>query len=113
MAASTPATTTSIPSIGWAIFTEHSIAEMVFSRRQMDFGFAKRDTLPGYCRACKYLFACWGECPKNRCIRTPEGDAGLNYLCGGLRRFFEHADPHLRRIAQQLQRAIRRARRST
>ena len=45
---------------------EHPIAEMVFSRRQMEFGFAKRDTLPAYCRECKYLFACWGECPKNR-----------------------------------------------
>ena len=43
---------------------ERPISEMVFSRRQMDFGFAKRDTLPQYCRECKYLFACWGECPE-------------------------------------------------
>ena len=83
---------------------ERSIAALAFSPRQMDFGFAKRDTLPAYCRACKYLFACWGECPKNRCIRTPDGQPGLNYLCRGLKRFFEHADPHLKRIAEQLQR---------
>lgn len=81
---------------------ERPISEMVFSRRQMDFGFAKRNMLPPYCRECKYLFACWGECPKNRFIKTPEGDVGLNYLCSGLRQFFEYADPHLTRIADQL-----------
>jgi uncharacterized protein len=83
---------------------ERPISEMVFSRRQMDFGFSKRDTLPKYCRECKYLFACWGECPKNRFIRTPDGEAGLNYLCSGLKRFFEHADPHLKQIAERLKR---------
>lgn len=83
---------------------ERSIAETVFSQKQMKFGFAKRDTLPQYCRECKYLFACWGECPKNRFIKTPDGRPGLNYLCSGLRRFFAHADPHLKRIAKQLKR---------
>ena len=83
---------------------ERPISAMVFSQRQMAFGFAKRDTLPQYCRECKYLFACWGECPKNRCLRTPDGQAGLNYLCSGLKRFFAHADPHLKRIAGQLKR---------
>jgi uncharacterized protein len=83
---------------------EQSISTLAFSPEQMEFGFAKRDTLPAYCRACKHLFACWGECPKNRCIRAPDGEAGLNYLCPGLKRFFEHADPHLKRIAEQLQR---------
>ena len=83
---------------------ERPIFEMVFSRRQMDFGFAKRDALPQYCRECKFLFACWGECPKNRFIKTPDGQAGLNYLCGGLKRFFEHADPYLKRLADQLKR---------
>ena len=83
---------------------ERPIFEMVFSRRQMDFGFAKRDALPQYCRECKFLFACWGECPKNRFIKTPDGQAGLNYLCGGLKRFFEHADPYLKQIVKQLKR---------
>jgi uncharacterized protein len=83
---------------------QQPISEMVFSRRQMDFGFAKRDALPQYCRECEYLFACWGECPKNRFVKTPDGRAGLNYLCGGLKRFFEHADPYLKQIAKQLKR---------
>ena len=81
---------------------ERPISEMVFSRRQMDFGFAKRDGLPQYCRDCKYLFACGGECPKDRFIRTPDGQVGLNYLCSGLKQFFEHADPYLKQIAGQL-----------
>jgi uncharacterized protein len=83
---------------------DRPIAEMVFSRRQMDFGFAKRDALPPYCRECNYLFACWGECPKNRFVKTPDGQPGLNYLCGGLKRFFEHADPYLKQIVKQLKR---------
>jgi uncharacterized protein len=74
------------------------ISEMVFSGRQKDFGFAKRDTLPSYCRECQHLKMCWGECPKNRIIKTPDGEMGLNYLCSGLKRFFEHAQPHLKHM---------------
>jgi uncharacterized protein len=77
------------------------ISEMVFSGRQKDFGFAKRDTLPKYCRECPHLKMCWGECPKNRLIRTPDGELGLNYLCSGLKRFFEHAEPYLKDLASR------------
>lgn len=62
--------------------------DMAFSQRQVDFGMAKSDSLPGYCRSCEHLDLCWGECPKNRLIRTPEGEAGLNYLCSALKRFY-------------------------
>ena len=44
---------------------EKSLAEMVFSPRQIKFGYAKSETLPRYCRDCSYLKDCWGECPKN------------------------------------------------
>ena len=64
--------------------------DMAYSDRQMNFGFAKRDTLPQYCRQCPHLKLCWGECPKNRFVRTPDGKAGLNYLCPGLKRFYAH-----------------------
>lgn len=43
----------------------------------------KRDTLPKYCQACPYLKMCWGECPKNRIVRAPDGEAGLNYPVPG------------------------------
>lgn len=62
--------------------------DLAFSQKQVDFGFAKRDTLPAYCKSCEHLELCWGECPKNRLIRTPEGEPGLNYLCSALQRFY-------------------------
>ena len=80
--------------------TDKPISEMVFSNCQKDFGFAKRDTLPQYCRQCPHLKMCRGECPKNRLLRTPDGQIGLNYLCRGLKRFFEHADPYLKDLAR-------------
>ncbi len=75
------------------------LGEMAFSARQQKFGYAKRDALPAYCRQCKHLKLCWGECPKNRFIRSPEGEPGLNYLCSGIRRFHDHAGPTLRQLA--------------
>ncbi len=80
---------------------DRPLVETVFSGRQVRFGLAKQDTLPQYCRECEYLFACWGECPRNRFVRSPEGEPGLNYLCPGLLRFFLHADGRLKEIAGQ------------
>jgi uncharacterized protein len=40
------------------------------------------------------LFACWGECPRNRFIKTTS--EGLNYLCEGYRAFFSHVDKPMR-----------------
>lgn len=83
---------------------ETSSSPMVFSEEQKKFGFAKFNTLPQRCRECKYRFACNGECPKNRLIRTPDGELGLNYLCSGLLKFWQHIDQDVqdicRRIAQ-------------
>ncbi|RAS30914.1 anaerobic sulfatase maturase [Paraburkholderia bryophila] len=75
---------------------------MAFSERQQKFGYAKRDSLPGYCKQCKHVRLCWGECPKNRLLRSPDGEPGLNYLCAGIKRFHDHAGPALRRMAAQL-----------
>jgi uncharacterized protein len=66
--------------------------ELVASPRQLKFGQDKFDTLPQYCLNCDVRFACHGECPKNRFIRTPAGEPGLNYLCAGFKDFFHHAD---------------------
>lgn len=81
---------------------ERPISRMVFSARQREFGFAKSKSLTRQCRECRHLNLCWGECPKNRLIRTPDGEAGLNYLCSGLKQFFTHAEPYLRQIAEKI-----------
>jgi uncharacterized protein len=65
---------------------------LVFSRTQVQFGYAKNEGLPRYCGQCAYLTDCWGECPKNRIIRTP-GEPGLNYLCAGLKIFLSTLFP--------------------
>lgn len=70
---------------------QHMI-ELVASPQQLKFGQDKRDSLPGYCLECDVLFACHGECPKNRFIATPDGEDGLNYLCKGFKTFFHHVD---------------------
>lgn len=74
---------------------EQSISEMMESGRQYRFGRDKYDTLPRRCRECEYLFACWGECPKNRFAVTEDGEPGLNYLCDGYFRFFQHVAPYM------------------
>jgi len=85
--------------------SEKHISRMVFSEEQKKFGFAKRDGLPRQCRECKYRFACHGECPKNWLIRTRDGEPGLNYLCSGLQKFWQHIDPDMKDILQRIERA--------
>ena len=81
---------------------EKPLAEMVFSPAQFKFGYAKSETLRRHCRECSYLKDCWGECPKNCLIRTPDGEVGLNYLCAGLKKFNKHALPEAEQIADEI-----------
>ena len=83
------------------IFESHQ-GDMVFSEEQKKFAFAKHQTLPHYCRNCTYLKLCWGECPKNRFIRSPEGETGLNYLCSGLKSFYAKATSDRDELARRL-----------
>jgi uncharacterized protein len=72
-----------------------TFVEMMYSDRQQQFGNDKQDKLPGQCRRCRYLFACNGECPKNRFAVTADNEPGLNYLCRGYYKFFEHVAPYM------------------
>jgi len=74
--------------------------ELAESDKQRKFGRDKWDALPGFCRECDFLFTCNGECPKNRFIKTPDGEPGLNYLCKGYNSFFQHADPKMKIMAE-------------
>jgi uncharacterized protein len=79
-----------------------SLGEMARSAAQVKFGNDKLNTLPQYCRKCEVRFACNGECPKHRFIRTPDGEAGLNYLCAAYKQFFRHVDPYMRTMGELL-----------
>jgi len=76
------------------IYTQ-TLTEMMYSRKQLNFGNDKYDKLPSQCKNCDFLFACYGECPKNRIIETESGEPGLNYLCKGYYKFFKHVAPYM------------------
>lgn len=67
---------------------------------QRAFGQAKKAALPRYCLDCEVLDMCNGECPRNRFIKTPDGDPGLNYLCEGYKNFFNHCRPFINEVAR-------------
>ena len=78
---------------------DDSLTGFLESQRQVEFGKAKSLTLPKYCVECEVRSMCNGECPKNRFILTPDGEAGLNYLCKGYKYFFNHCRPFVEAIA--------------
>jgi uncharacterized protein len=81
---------------------EHRMLDMVASQQQRQFGLDKRDTLPQFCLDCDVRFACHGGCPKDRFTRTPDGEAGLNYLCPSFKAFFHHVDAPMRFMGERL-----------
>ncbi|HJV00873.1 MAG TPA: anaerobic sulfatase maturase [Burkholderiaceae bacterium] len=70
------------------------------SARQQAFGAAKEQALPDYCRRCPYLFACHGECPKNRFMASPDGQPGMNYLCPSYEKYFRHITRAMNALGQ-------------
>ena len=79
-----------------------TLTSMMYSERQLQFGRSKQASLPRRCRECDFLFACHGECPKNRFLYDRYGEPGLNYLCRGYRRFFEHVAADMDFMAAEL-----------
>jgi len=86
---------------------EKPLMELLESPAQRAFGQAKLETLPRFCQECEVRAMCNGECPKNRFIQTPAGEAGLNYLCAGYKRFFTHCQPWVAEVAAQWRRQTR------
>ncbi|GMV80455.1 MAG: anaerobic sulfatase-maturating enzyme [Planctomycetota bacterium] len=81
---------------------DRSMRELVNTPEQKKFGTDKFDSLPRFCRRCDFLEMCYGECPKNRFIETPDGEAGLNYLCAGLKIYFAHVTPVMGLMAREI-----------
>jgi uncharacterized protein len=81
-----------------------SLGDMVNSEQQLQFGLDKQSTLPAYCQRCEVKQNCQGECPKHRFLLTPDGEPGLNYLCAGYKKFFNHMKPHMHTMRDLLRR---------
>ncbi len=69
---------------------ETPLTALVYGNQQRHFGRQKNDALTRQCRECQWLFACHGECPRNRFTTDRYGNPGHNYLCKGYQRFFSH-----------------------
>ena len=80
----------------------NTLVEMMYSDKQTKFGEVKSKTLPTQCKECEFLFACNGECPKNRFTFTETGEPGLNYLCKGYHKFFKHIAPYMDFMKKEL-----------
>lgn len=78
------------------------LASMMYSEKQLKFGADKFDKLPRQCKECDVLFACYGECPKNRFTYDKYGEWGLNYLCEGFYKYFNHVAPYMDFMKKEL-----------
>jgi uncharacterized protein len=78
--------------------------ELVASPQLRKFGDDKRDKLTKQCQQCEVRFLCNGGCPKDRFVRSRDGDLDHNYLCAGMKLFFTHTRPTMEQMAQLIKR---------
>jgi uncharacterized protein len=81
---------------------QRPLTALAASPQQVRFGKGKDIGLPKDCIECDVRFACNGECPKHRFLKTAAGEPGLNYLCAGYKYFFHHIDPYMKFMANEL-----------
>ncbi len=81
---------------------EDDLIDLYRSQKQFDFGINKRNNLPRQCRRCEYYFACRGECPKHRFIKTKIGEENLNALCEGFKHYYSHVAPYMEHMKNLL-----------
>ena len=77
------------------------LIDMLNSAKQREFGLMKSH-LSDCCAQCDWLKYCFGGCIKDR-LRDPR-DKNMNHFCRSLKMFFEHADTHLQRLAEEWKR---------
>ena len=81
---------------------EKPLREILSDERFFTFGIEKRKQLPKQCLKCDYYFACHGGCPKHRFAKSKDGESYLNSLCDGYKTFFEHTEPYMRFMLNEL-----------
>ncbi len=81
---------------------QQSLAEIVASTKQQQFGLDKNTKLTTLCKRCEFKKLCNGGCPKHRFIPV-ENDPNLhNYLCPSYRYFFEKTMPYMQEMARSI-----------
>jgi uncharacterized protein len=78
------------------------LSSLMASSKQSMFGQDKKSALPAECIACAYRFACHGDCPKHRIIKSVSQDRNISYLCQSYKMFFEHSKPFMQYMVNEL-----------
>ena len=73
---------------------ETPLGELAEKNRR--FGMHKAYGLPRECLLCPHVRLCFGGCPKDRILRSADGQEGKNVLCEGYKRFFRHFAENIR-----------------
>ena len=81
---------------------QEPLTALVYGEKQRAFGRQKHDGLTRQCRECQWLFACHGECPRNRFVSDCYGNPGHNYLCQGYKTFYAHVAADMDFMAAEL-----------
>ncbi|ACU89192.1 Radical SAM domain protein [Desulfomicrobium baculatum DSM 4028] len=71
------------------------VAAMVASKRQLEWGRRKESALPRQCLECPVGRVCRGGCQKHRFVETESKEAGLNYLCPGYSKYYNHIGKYM------------------
>ncbi|MCI1914286.1 MAG: anaerobic sulfatase maturase [Bifidobacteriaceae bacterium] len=80
-----------------------SLADVVASPEQREFGMNKYTGLSEQCMKCPVRWACNGGCPKDRFVPAQDGVHQQNYLCPGYYHFFSHIQPDIEIMARMVQ----------
>jgi len=65
----------------YCYYLDKKLIVLAQDQKMVNFGKAKWENLPKFCRKCDVLEACNDGCPKDRIAKTPDEESGLNYLC--------------------------------
>lgn len=79
-----------------------SLADIVHSKAQTDFGFAKKSQLPPPCKSCELRPLCHGGCPKHRVVELDGEMFKHNYLCPSYQLFFRHTAAKMQQMRNEI-----------
>ncbi|MBN6710389.1 anaerobic sulfatase maturase [Haemophilus haemoglobinophilus] len=80
---------------------QRSLVDLVLSKQQRQFGFAKQQ-LTQICEQCEFKRFCYGGCPKHRIIEVKNEPVKHNYLCASYRYFFQNTAQDMQNMSQQI-----------